>query len=127
MRPAPSESVLTWLSGQPVAALYVTSISQAEILYGLALMPESRRWRALEEQIQAMFAEEFAGRILSFDPPAAPSYAEIAGRHQSGKRLQAMDGLILAIAHVHGAAVATRDRDLANCGVPIIDPWKHDG
>jgi len=124
MRHEPAESVLVWMAGQPASALYVTSISQAEILYGIGLMAESKRRRTLAEQAQAMFAEDFAGRILSFDPAAAPSYAAIAGqRRLSGNPIAAMDGMIVAIAHAHGAAVATRDRGLNDCGVPIINLW----
>lgn len=124
MRPHPEEAVLRWMASQSAAALYVSSISYAEILFEIGVLPEGKRRRALAEQAQAMFTEDFAGRVLSFDPVAAPAYAAIAARRrQSGHPIQPLDGMIAAIAQAHGAALATRDRDLAGCGVPVIDPW----
>ncbi len=87
-------------------------------------MPDGKRRQRLAEQATGMFAEEFAGRVLSFDLAAAPAYAAIVGqRQQSGNRLNPVDGMIAPIAHAHGAAIATRDSDLAGCGVPILNPW----
>ncbi len=124
MRPQPEEKVLRWMAHQPAAALYVSTISYAEILFGIGIMPEGRRRRALAEQAEAMFREDFAGRMLSFDPAAAPAYAALAAqRRQAGNPIPPVDGMIAAIAAAHGASVATRDRDLAGCGVPVINPW----
>lgn len=125
MRPQPAEAVLRWMAGQPATALHVTSISYAEILFGIGLLPEGKRRRAFAEQAEAMFVEDFAGRVLSFDIAAAPAYAMIAGQQrQAGTRIEPVDGMIAAIAQKHGAAIATRDRDLTGCGIPVIDPWK---
>ena len=124
MRPEPAESVLHWMAGQPGSVLYVTTLSYAEILLGIGLMANGQRRRRFAEQAESMFSEEFAGRVLSFDPSAAPAYAAIASQRQrAGNRINAIDGMIAAIAQVHGAAVASRDNDLAGCGVPLINPW----
>jgi predicted nucleic acid-binding protein len=86
MRPAPATSVLVWMATQPAAALHVASVSYAEILYGIDVMPEGRRRRGLAEQAEAMFAEDFAGRMLGFDAAAARAYATIAGgRRRAGR------------------------------------------
>jgi predicted nucleic acid-binding protein len=125
MRPEPSAAVIRWMSDQPLATLHVTSLSYAEILFGIDLLPEGKRRRHLAEQAATMFAEDFGGRVLSFDLAAAPAYATIAGqRRRAGQALGAVDGMIAAIAHTHGAAIATRDSDLAGCGVPLVNPWQ---
>lgn len=125
MRPAPAEPVLAWMRRQSAAELYVSSISYAEILYGIDLLSEGKRRRALAEQARGMFTEDFGGRMLSFDPAAAPAYAAItSGRRRAGDPILPLDAMIAAIARAHGAAVATRDRDLNGCGVPIINPWE---
>lgn len=125
MRPEPAETVLHWMASQPGSALYVTTLSYAEILLGIGLMPEGRRRQRLAEQAEGLFVEDFAGRVLSFDLSAAPAYAAIASqRQQAGNRINAVDGMIAAIAQVHGAAVASRDSDLVGCGVPLINPWE---
>lgn len=125
MRPEPSAAVVRWMGAQPLAALYVASLTQAEILLGIELLPEGRRRQQLAEQARGLFVEDFAGRILAFDSVAAPAYAAIASRRQqAGQPLGVVDGMIVAIARAHGATVATRDNGLAGCGVPLINPWR---
>ncbi len=123
MRPEPETAVLQWMAAQ-TDALYVTALSYAEILLGIDLLPKGKRRQRLGEQATAMFTEDFAGRILSFDLATAPAYAAIASKRQkAGQRLSPIDGMIAAVAHVHGASIATRDGDFAGCGVPLINPW----
>lgn len=126
LRPRPAESVQRWMIAQAALTLYVTAISQAEILYGVALMPAGRRKLALQEIATGIFEQDFLGRVLSFDSAAARSFAEIVSeRRASGRPISNFDAQIAAIAHSRGAAVATRNvRDFANCGIAIISPWE---
>lgn len=124
MRPEPAPVVRTWMARFPAAALHVSTISAAEILAGIARLPDGRRKEALAEQAEAMFAAEFAGRVLGFGLEAAPAYAAItAARERAGRPIAVQDAMIAAIAHVHDATVVTRDRGLQGCGVPVVDPW----
>ena len=124
IRPRPEEAVLRWMAARSAAALHVSTVAYAEILYGIAVMPEGRRRAALAEQAEGMFAEDFAGRMLGFDPAAAVAYAAIAGeRRRAGNPIKAFDAMTAAIARANGMAVATRDRDLDGCGVPVVNPW----
>ena len=124
MRPEPEGLVLQWMTAQ-TDALYVTALSYAEILLGIDLLPQGQRRMRLGEQVTAMFTEDFAGRILSFNHATAPAYAALVGaRQRIGQRLNPVDGMIAAIAQVHSAAIATRDGDFAGCGVPLINPWQ---
>jgi hypothetical protein len=77
MRSEPAAAVFAWVSAQPRATLYTTSVSKAEILYGIAVLPEGRRRLALAAAAEAMFADDFEGRVLPFDEAAAVHYAEI--------------------------------------------------
>ena len=77
MSARPSPEVAAWIAGQPEDALFTTTICQAEILAGLAVMPEGRRRAALETAAQAIFADDFNGRVLPFDAAAAAAYAYI--------------------------------------------------
>jgi predicted nucleic acid-binding protein len=126
LRPRPAESVKRWIQAQGPASLYTTAISQAEILYGAALLPAGRRRLALEEAIAGIFGRAFLGRVLSFDSSAAKSFAEIAAtRRRSGRPISTLDAQIAAIAHSRGAAVATRNvEDFTNCGIELINPWE---
>lgn len=125
MRAAPAEAVMRWVAAQPAASLYTTSITQAEILHGVMLIPEGRRRHAFEAAAEAMFNDEFSDRILPFGSDAARSYARIAAtRQRSGRPISHFDAQIAAIAHAAGAMVATRNvKDFDLCGIEILDPW----
>jgi predicted nucleic acid-binding protein len=126
MKPRPATKVVDWMAAQPAASLYTTSITQAEILHGLMLLPPGRRRSALEAAATSMFAEDFGGRILGFGSDAAPTYAQIASdRRRGGRPISHFDAQIAAIARFMGAAIATRNTaDFDGCGVTIVDPWK---
>lgn len=126
MRAAPNQAVVHWVAAQPMASLYTTSITQAEVLHGILLLPPGRRRSAVEAAAAAMFREDFAGRILAFGSDAAPPYARIAAqRRRAGRPISQFDAQIAAIAAAHGAAVATRNvADFDGCGVKVVDPWQ---
>ena len=126
MRPAPDTTITNWVATQSAANLFVTTITQAEILHGVLLLPQGRRRDAIEVAADAMFEEDFAGRILPFSSLAARAYAEIAvARRQSGRPISQFDAQIAAIARSAGAAVATRNvPDFEGCGIRVIDPWR---
>ena len=118
--------VAEWIAGQPVGLLFTTSISQAEILSGIAIMPESRRRSDLEAAAGAMFLEDFEGRVLPFDMNAAVAYADIfAARRRAGRPTATIDLLIASVARSHHASVVTRDvSGFEGCGLRVINPWK---
>lgn len=125
MRPAPTPAVQAWLARQPPAQLYTTVIAEAELLYGAALLPPGRRRQGLEQAIQRMFAEDFAGRVLAFERAAAAHYAQIvAARRSAGRPIATFDAQIAAIARAMGFAVATRNAaDFADLEIDVINPW----
>jgi len=126
MRGEPHPGVLAWVAAQPRALLYTTYINQAEILYGIAALPEGRRRAALAAAAMAMFTEDFAGRILSFDAGAAGCYHEIVlVRRQAGNPIEKFDARIAATAMAAGASIATRDKGgFAGCGLTLVNPWE---
>jgi predicted nucleic acid-binding protein len=105
--------------------LFTTAVTEAEIFYGLRIMPPGRRRAALEQMVIAIF-EQFADRILPFDSTAAGAYADILSvRRKLGRPLGQSDAQIAAIARSRGAALATRNiDDFVGCGVVLINPWK---
>jgi hypothetical protein len=126
MRPAPDQAVFAWIAAQPRASLYTTSVTRAEILSGIDVMPKGRRRAALSNAAAAMFDEDLRGRILAFDAAAADRYADIiVSRRQAGVPIHTFDALIAATALVARAAVVTRDtKGFADCGLTLINPWE---
>ena len=125
IRPNPSSIVVDWVAGQAVPRLYLTTISEAELRYGVEILPAGERRTRLLEEVEGMLTEDFAGHILPFDSAAARAYAAIAAaRRAAGRPINHADCQIAAIARCRGASVATRDvADFEGSGVDVIDPW----
>lgn len=125
MRAKPDPQVLAWVDAQPSHELVICSITVAEILYGIARMPDGKRKRGLLDLATAMFEEDFAGNILPFDADAAVHYAEIAAESEAkGRVVDMADAQIAAIGRLHDAVIATRNvRHFESLGVALIDPW----
>jgi hypothetical protein len=115
------------MAAQIPSAVFTTTITLAEVLYGVEALPPGKRRTRLLLAIEKMFAEEFAGRILPFDEDAARMFAGIvASREAAGRPISQFDAMIAAIARSHRAAVATRNTaDFERCGIPVVDPWKY--
>lgn len=124
IKQAPAEAVLDWVSVRPAASLFTTTITQAELLYGVALLPEGKRRAALREAVADMLEKDFTGRLLPFDDSAAVEYARIAAeRRQDGKPISQFDAQIAAITSSRGAVLATRNRPaFEGCGIMVVSP-----
>jgi predicted nucleic acid-binding protein len=125
MAPEQAPQVTAWVAGQPSRSLFTTAVCQAEVLAGIAVMPDGRRRTALEAAARAMFEEDFHGRVLPFDTAAAGAYADIfAARKRAGRPIGPLDLIIGAVARARGAAVVTRDTGgFEDCGLTLINPW----
>jgi len=123
--PAPEPVVVHWLAQQPSAAIFTTTITEAEILYGVRLLPDGRRRRDLEAAILPIFAQDLAGRVLPFDREAADIYSVIATeRRRAGRPISQFDAQIASIALSRGASLATRNvSDFEGVGLTIVNPW----
>ncbi len=125
-RPEPDAAVLAWVAAQRRAELCTTAISEAELAYGLALLPKGRKRDALTQAIARLLGEGLGGRVLAFDRAAAAAYGEFAARRRAaGQPVAAADAQIAAIARARGASlVVTRDAGgFQGCGVRLVNPW----
>lgn len=127
MREDAAPRVLDWAGSEQSTSLFTTSIAEAEIFYGLAVLPRGKRRRALEGAASGLFAD-FDRRVLPFDSDAARAYGEIAAaRRRKGRPISTADAQIAAIVRSRGARLATRNAvDFEGCGITVIDPWKYD-
>lgn len=125
VRPTPEPRVLAWLEAQPRASLFTTTVTRGEILYGIRLLSDGKRRQGLWDAAQAIFNEEFAGQVLSFDVDAADAFADIAAfRRGAGKPISQFDAMIAATARSRGASLATRNtKDFEDCGIDVVNPW----
>jgi toxin FitB len=125
LRPVPEPRVVEWLSEQPRASVFTTTITRGEILYGIRVLPAGKRCDGLWNAAMQIFDVDLDGQVLGFDSAAADDYAEIsAARRAAGRPIAQFDAQIAAITLSRGAQLATRDvRDFEACGFEVINPW----
>jgi predicted nucleic acid-binding protein len=126
MRAQPDPAVIAWLADQSPTDLFSTAVTVAEISYGLERLPRGRRRKSLEQAYQSV-SVGMADDILPFDVDAALLYGSLMARmEQAGTPIDPMDAEIACIAASRGATVATRNEcDFADCGVRLVNPWRH--
>lgn len=126
MTSPPASQVLDWLNSQDVTSLYLSTITVAEIGYGLRTMPEGKRRKLLSERFEQFLDEAFTQRVLSFDESAARIYGEVmCHRKEMGRPMSNLDGQIAAIARSRGFSVATQNiKDFEHCQIELINPFK---
>ena len=126
MRTKPAPQVLAWMDDLRATTIYVCSVTEAELLLGVALLPAGKRRSTLASQVKTLFATHFHQRCLAFDSPAAAHYSQIVSHRQRiGRPISTEDAQIAAIAVSHGYRLATRNvADFANIeALTIVNPW----
>ncbi len=125
MRLQPNKSVVLWIGKHQVSSLFITALTQAEILYGLEILPKGKRRTTLKKVAKSMFEIDFANRILPFDSNATYLFATLAAKRKKiGRPISQIDAQIAAIALSQQAVLATRNvKDFDECGVEIVNPW----
>ena len=125
MRPEPAIQILAWFGNNSTERLVLSSITEAELLRGITILPEGRLKIFKSKLLSEFLLIDFANLILPFESKAANHYAEIfASRKTLGRPISTFDCMIAAIAKANGCKLATRNiSDFEQCGLEIINPW----
>ncbi len=124
MKPDPHPAVRAWLNNQAAETLYLSSVTLAELLFGVRALPAGKRKDMLALALDGLMGL-FRDRLLPFDIDAARRYAELAVTAKAaGRGFPTPDGYIAAIAASRGFIVASRDTaPYEAAGVSVINPW----
>jgi len=124
MKPEPHQAVRAWLNNQAPETLYLSSVTVAELLFGIGALPVGKRKDMLAQTLDGLM-RLFRDRVLPFDIDAARCYAELAVTAKvAGRGFPIPDGYIAAIATSRGFMVASRDTaPYEAASVKVIDPW----
>lgn len=128
MRPRPEPAVLDWFEQQGGTVFYASTVTLAEILLGVALLPDGKRRDMIADAAEQMFTQDFSGRCRPFDELAAHEYAAlVAARNRAGLPISTEDAQIAAIALRNGLPLATRNlKDFRRiAGLNLLDPWQN--
>lgn len=125
MKLSPAVSVRDWLLGQHPTELFTTSITVAEVLYGIERLPEGQRKDMLRTAATEVFTA-FENHVLPFGQEAAVAFAPLVHRRDLlGLPIDGFDAQIAAICSTHHATLATRNgKDFEHTGITVVDPWK---
>lgn len=125
MRRDPESRVVAWLDRLPAESVWTTSITVFEVRFGLKLLAEGKRRRALEEAFAQALEEDFENRVLPFDSTAAQAAGRIAAEHRkAGRTVEIRDVQIAGIATARKATLATRNlRHFEGLGLALVNPW----
>ena len=126
MRPQPDKAVISWLNQHSEGQLFITSITLAEIHYGLAILPDGQRKYNLQKRFDYFITQGFEQKILTFDEKAAIAYAQIMGHSKRmGQVMSFPDGQIAAITQTQRFSLATRNvKDFQHCSIALINPFE---
>ena len=124
MKPEPHQAVRAWLNEQAAETLYLSSVTLAELLFGIAALPVGKRKDMLAQALDGLM-QLFRDRVLPFDTDAARRYAELAVMANTrGRGFPTPDGYVAAIATSRGFIVASRDTSpFEAAGISVINPW----
>ena len=126
LKPLPNAAVVAWMAAQPRSTLFTTTVVEAEILYGVAVLADGARKTQLQAALKAIFTEDLSGQVIPFDRDCAEACAAIAANRKNlGQPISQFDAMIAAATASRGATLATRNlRDFADCGIRLINPWE---
>lgn len=126
MKPEPNADLRAWLNDQAAETLYLSSVTLAELLFGIRALPAGKRKNLLDRALSELL-DLFEDRILPFDTVAARHYADLAALAKNGGRgFPTPDGYIAAVASSRGFMVASRDTSpFEAAGLTVINPWKN--
>jgi predicted nucleic acid-binding protein len=125
----PEAAVVSWLDQQSLLDLWLPSVVVFELRDGVAILPDSRCRRTLEEGFGALLGQLIRDRIAPLDGPAARRAAGLAAdRRASGRTVDLRDTLIAGIALARVARLATRNtRHFDDTTIGLIHPFTGSG
>lgn len=126
IKQAPDQRVMRWIDSLDTASVFTTAVTAAEMLYGVARLPDGRRRQQLSDAVHGLLEDDLYGHIEPFDERAATHYAElVSARDRAGRPIGVSDGQIAAICRNLGATLATRNvSDFEGTGIDLVDPWR---
>lgn len=126
LRPKPDERVVQWLNEQALETLFTTTITVAELRFGVEVLPVGKRRNFLQSRLNEQILPFFSRRMLAFELDAATAYAELMGKARvAGLAIGRADAYIAAIAAANHMMVATRDTSpFEAAGLRVINPWQ---
>jgi predicted nucleic acid-binding protein len=128
-RPKPEAKVLAFVAAQPLERLFVSSVTFAEIRFGIELLTDPHRRADQTDWLNHKLRPMFEQRVLAVSEDVMFRWRLLVeeGR-KAGHTFSQPDLIIAATAFHHGLTMVSRDTtDYARAGVPVFNPWVESG
>lgn len=124
-KPRPNIGVVAWLADVDEDRVFISTVTLAELRYGIARLEDGRRRRRLDEWLRHELPARFEGRVLPVDRSVADVWGDVVARREAqGQPMGVMDAFIAATAKVHELTLVTRNTsDFKASLKAIINPW----
>ena len=124
-RPKPEPKVTAFIAAQPLQSLYVSTVTLAEIRFGIELLPDAARRSELNDWLARKVRPTFEQRVLEITDEIMLKWRLLVEEGRKvGHTFSQPDLLIAATAQHHGITVVTRDTaDYSKARVDVFNPW----
>ncbi|MCC5807897.1 MAG: type II toxin-antitoxin system VapC family toxin [Opitutales bacterium] len=120
--------VRNWVDSRSPGDLHVTTVTFAEIRFGINQVPDPVKRHTLSHWLDTELRPWFSERVIEIDEAVILRWREMVDHgRRNGHTFSQPDLFIAAAAAVHGHCVVTRNvGDFALAGVPVVNPWAED-
>jgi predicted nucleic acid-binding protein len=124
-RPRPAPKVVAFVAAQPLESLHISSVTLAEIRFGIELIADAGRRAALNDWLAHKVRPMFVQRVLPVTEDIMFRWRVLVedGR-KAGHTFSQPDLIIAATGLEHGLTLVSRDTsDYEKARVPVLNPW----
>jgi toxin FitB len=127
-RRKPARRVVAFVAEQPLESLYISSITLAEIRFGIEVVADAARRAELNDWVTHKVRPMFEQRVLPITEDVMFKWRLLVEEGRKvGHTFSQPDLIIAATALEHGLTVVSRDTsDYEKARVPVFDPWNID-
>jgi predicted nucleic acid-binding protein len=125
-RPKPRRTVVAFVAGQPLELLFISTVTLAEIRFGIELVTDANRRSELTAWLAHKIRPLFAQRVLDVSEDVLFKWRLLVEEGRAaGHTFSQPDLLIAATALHHGLTVVSRDTsECEKAGAPVFNPWE---
>jgi toxin FitB len=125
-KPKPEARVVAFISSLPLGQIYVSSVTFAEVRFGIERVTDLARRAALSNWLMNDVRPMFDRRVLQVTEDILLKWRELIEEGRKvGHTFSQPDLIIAATAIYYGLTVVTRDRShYDKAGASVINPWQ---
>ena len=124
-RKRPDRNVVAFVREQPLESLFVSTVTLAEIRFGIEILPEADRRAELHDWLANKVRPMFEQRVLPVTEDVMVKWRLLVEQGRKTSHTFSQPDLIIAATAIHaGLIVVTRDvREFEHAGASVFNPW----